>query len=103
MIRVNGEEWAIKLVPPSHPRLRTPEGTQALGCCDDVLKTIFINSALHPSRMQQVLCHEITHAAMYSYDVPISDPMEEVVADLMSAYGAEIISLTNMVSNRLRL
>jgi hypothetical protein len=53
--------------------------------------------------MQQVLCHEITHAAMYSYDVPISDPMEEVVADLMSAYGAEIISLTNMVSNRLRL
>ena len=103
MIRVNGEGWDVCLVPPNHPSLTTPEGTQALGCCDDIVKTIFISDALHPSRMRKVLCHELTHAAMYSYDVALPDPEEEMLADLVSTYGDEIISLTNMVSNKMKL
>jgi hypothetical protein len=43
MIFINGEGWRIKIVSPSHPALLTPEGTIALGCCDDNVKTIFIN------------------------------------------------------------
>lgn len=103
MITVNGEGWKIQLVPPNHPGLTTPEGTQALGCCDDWLKTIFINDTLHPTRMRKVLCHELTHATMYSYDILIPDPEEEMLADLVSSYGDEIISLTNMVSRKLKL
>ena len=103
MIIVNGEGWDICLVPHYHASLTTPEGTQALGCCDDYTKTIYIDETLHPIRLQQVLCHEITHAAMYSYDVPISDPEEEMLATLMSIYGAEIVGLTNMVSHKLKL
>jgi len=53
--------------------------------------------------MRKVLCHELTHAAMYSYDVAIPDPEEEMLADLVSTYGDEIISLTNMVSNKMKL
>jgi len=40
---------------------------------------------------------------MYSYDVPISDPEEEMLATLMSIYGAEIVGLTNMVSHKLKI
>lgn len=103
MITVNGEGWGVCLVPPYDSSLTTPEGTQALGCCDDITKTIFISNALHPSRMRKVLCHELTHAAMYSYNVDIPDPEEEVLADLVASYGDEIISLTNMVSKKLKL
>ena len=103
MIHVNGEGWDICLVPPGHPNLTTPEGTQALGCCDDTIKTIVISNALHPGRMRQVLCHELTHAAMYSYDVPITDPEEELLAELVSSFGKEIVSLTDMVSHRLKI
>lgn len=103
MIFVNGERWDICLVPSYHPSLTTPEGTQALGCCDDTVKTIFINQTLHPSRIRKVLCHELTHAAMYSYDIPIPDPEEEMLAELVSTFGDEIISLTNMVSQKMKL
>ena len=103
MIFVNGEGWDIRLVPSSHPGLTTPEGTQALGCCDDIRKTIYIDETLHPSRMRKILCHEITHAAMYSYNIEIPDPEEEMLAELVSSYGHEIVSLTNKISNKLKL
>jgi hypothetical protein len=40
---------------------------------------------------------------MYSYDIPITDPEEELLAELISSFGDEIISLTNMVSKKMRL
>lgn len=103
MIMVNGEGWRICVVSPNHPGLTTPEGTQALGCCDDISKTIYLSDALHPSRMRKVLCHELTHAAMYSYDIAIPDLEEEVFADLVATYGDEIMTLTNMVAHRMKL
>jgi hypothetical protein len=33
---------------------------------------------------------------MYSYNVPLSFEAEEMMADLISTYGSEIISLTHM-------
>jgi hypothetical protein len=53
--------------------------------------------------MRKVLCHEITHAAMYSYNIEIPDPEEEMLAELVSSYGHEIVSLTNKISNKLKL
>ena len=41
--------------------------------------------------MKKVLCHEITHAAMFSYNVNLSLEQEELVADLISTYGEEIV------------
>lgn len=99
MIKINGEIWRVRLVPPYHPGLASPNGP-ALGCCNDITKTIYLNNTLTPSQLEKVLCHEITHAAMYSYDVDISDRTEEIVADLISTYGNEIISLSNMFYNR---
>lgn len=102
MIQVNGEGWDICLVPPHHPSLTTPEGTQALGCCDDTVKTIFISNGLHPSRLRKVLCHELTHAAMYSYDINISDPEEEILAEIISTFGDEIMLLTDITTKKIK-
>jgi hypothetical protein len=76
-------------------------GNPAIGCCDDNVKTIFISNILTQREMKKVLCHEIVHAAMYSYDVPITDYAEEIVADLIATYGNEIMSLTHMTYDKM--
>jgi hypothetical protein len=45
--------------------------------------------------IKKVLCHEIVHASMTSYRVKLSHRDEELVADIISTYGEEIIELTN--------
>jgi hypothetical protein len=45
--------------------------------------------------VEKVLTHEVTHAAMFSYNVNLSYRQEEIVAMLMDTYGHEIINLTN--------
>ena len=100
MIKINGELWRVRIVPPQHPALYR-NGNPALGCCDDVVKTIFISNILTQREMKKVLCHEMVHAAMYSYDVPITDYVEEIVADLIATYGNEIMSLTHMTYDKM--
>lgn len=100
MIRINGELWRVRLVPPQHPILYR-NGNPALGCCDDITKTIYISNILSQRGMKKVLCHEIVHAAMYSYDVDISDYVEEIVADLIATYGNEIMTLTHMTYDKM--
>ena len=100
MIKINGELWRVRIVPPQHPALYR-NGNPALGCCDDIVKTIFISNILTQREMKKVLCHEMVHAAMYSYDVPITDYVEEIVADLIASYGNEIMSLTHMTYDKM--
>lgn len=100
MIKINGELWRVRIVPPQHPALYR-NGNPAFGCCDDIVKTIFISNILTQREMKKVLCHEMVHVAMYSYDVPITDYVEEIVADLIATYGNEIMSLTHMTYDKM--
>lgn len=52
--------------------------------------------------MKRVLCHEITHAAMFSYKIELTIEQEELLADLIATYGQEIIDITNSIFNRLK-
>ena len=79
MIKINGKLWRVRLVPPQHPVLYR-NGNPAVGCCDDTTKTIYISNAVSQEFMKKILCHEMVHAAMYSYNVPMSDAVEEIVA-----------------------
>ena len=96
MIKINGEIWRVRLVSSYHPMLVMPNGHFALGCCDDITKTIYISNTLSKEKMKKVLCHEIVHASMYSHDVNITDDIEEIVADLFSTFGQEIVTLSNL-------
>ena len=102
MIIINGEKWRVRLVSPFHPFLTAHRDTPAIGCCDDITKTICVSNALSPQMIKKVLCHEIVHAAMYSYNVDLSYQEEELVADLISTYGDEIMTLTHLTYDKFK-
>ena len=102
MIEINGEEWRILKVSPLHPSLKRSDGTYTIGCCDDLTKCIYINENLNEEYFKKVLCHELTHAAMYSYNMDLTYEQEEVLADIIATYGQEIIDITNLLFSRLK-
>lgn len=79
------------------------DGSYAIGACDDPLKTIFISNELESPLIKKVVCHEITHAAMFSYDIELSFEQEELLADLMATYGSEIIEVTNQIFTKMKI
>lgn len=102
MLNINGEDWRVVLVSPDHPALIRSDGTNTLGVCDDILKTIYINDQLSDEYTKKVLCHELTHAAMFSYNVILTIEQEELLADIIATYGQEIIHMTNLIFKRLK-
>lgn len=101
MFQINGEWWKVVLASTIHPKLFRSDGSLAIGSCDDESKTIYINENLSSTRMRKVLCHEITHAAMFSYNVELNVQQEELLADLIATYGQEIIDITNKIFTRM--
>ena len=69
MININGEGWRVLLVSANHPELRRNDGTYSIGVCNDNHKSIYIYEFLEPNMMKKVLAHELTHAAMFSYNI----------------------------------
>lgn len=105
MFIINGEAWRLVLVSPHHYALRRDDGSFALGMCYDQNKTIYLSEELEesPRLFKKVLCHEITHAAMFSYNVSLDYSQEELLADLIATYGEEIVDVTNRIFSRLNL
>lgn len=101
MVNINGETWKILLVSPYHPSLQRPNGSFSIGCCDDNTKSIYINEDVNEIYLKKVLCHELVHACMYSYNIELNDQQEEILADLVATYGHEIINITNLIFTRL--
>ena len=73
MFEINGEYWYIEFVHPRDKILMRADGVLTVGVCDDFTKTIYISEAIYGSFFRKVLCHEIVHAAMFAYDVTLTD------------------------------
>lgn len=97
MFYINGEYWKIVAVPANDESLYRSDGGLTVGVCDDNNKTIYLSNELEGAFLKKVLCHEITHAAMFSYNVFLTIFQEELVADLMATYGEQIIDITDDV------
>lgn len=102
MLNINGVGWKILLVSPTHPMLMRSDGTFTYGSCDNGTRCIYINDKIDSSLMKRVLCHEITHAEMFSYETDLTLEQEELLADLIATYGQEIISITNNIFKQLK-
>ena len=102
MFNINGVDWKIKLVSSNHPKIIRNNGSAALGSCDDNTKTIYISELVSREKLKKVLCHEITHAAMFSYGIILTIDQEELVADLIAIYGEEIIQITNKIFKKIK-
>ena len=101
MFLINDTYWKLAFVSPDFPLLQRESGEYSIGACDNLTRTIYINETLRDKLLKKVLCHEITHAAMFSYNVSLTPEQEELIADLISTYGEEIIYITNKVFNKL--
>lgn len=101
MFIINGVNWKLAYVSPNFPLLRRMNGEYTIGACDNLTRTIYINEMLTGSLLKKVLCHEIVHAAMFSYNVGLTIEQQELVADLISTYGEEIIYITNKIFSKL--
>ena len=99
---INGQIWHLSIVPPTFPKLLTSSGNFTLGSCDNNTKTIYIADGLSDFKFRKVLCHELTHAAMFSYDVELTLDQEELLADIISTYGYEIVYITNKVFRKIK-
>ena len=102
MFIVNNEYWRIQFAPWGSQVLIRPNGELALGMCDSNTHTIYIADWLDSDTTRRVLCHEVTHAAMFSYGIRLTYDEEELVADIISTFGEEIISITNRVFHALK-
>lgn len=102
MLNINGEDWKLFFTSPIHPVLIRSDGSLTIGACDNKTKSIYINETLDAHLMKKVLCHELTHAAMFSYGIELSIEQEELLADLIATYGQEIINMTNSIFKRLK-
>lgn len=102
MFTINGEKWLVKFEQPSAEIFITEDGFRTIGVCDDVTKTIHLANSLRGKFLKKVLCHELVHAAMFSYNIKLEYEQEELLANLIATYGEEIIQITNDVFKRLR-
>ena len=99
---INEYIWTLKIVPPTFPMLLTSSGNFTLGCCDNNTKIIYIADVLSDFKFRKVLCHELTHAAMFSYQVNLTLDQEELLANIISTYGHEIVYITNKVFRKIK-
>ena len=88
MFSVNGIKWKEVFVPSDADCL---EG--AVAVCDNNTKTIYV---------REDFAQELTHAAMFSYDIHLSLKQEELLADLLATYGEEIIVKANELFERIK-
>ena len=89
-------------MPPDDELLRRKDGGYTIGVCDDSFKTIFVATGLSEKLLKKVLCHEIVHAAMFSYNVELSLEQEELIADLVASYGEEMIEVTDQMFKKIK-
>ncbi len=102
MFTINNENWLIKFIAPADRMFRVKDGSYTVGACDDITKTIYLANNLKGDFLYKVLCHEIVHAAMFSYNVDLTHEQEELLANIIATYGEEIIKITNDMFKRLR-
>lgn len=103
MFQINGEKWFIKFTNPDHPVFIMPNNEYTIGVCEDRTKTIYLSNKLRGNLLKKVLCHELVHAAMFSYNVELDLNQEELLANIIATYGEEIIQKTNEIFKRLHI
>lgn len=102
MFEINNEIWHLAFVPAYSSILIRNDGMLTVGMCDDRTKTIYISEEIYGDFFKEVLCHEIVHAAMFSYDVMLTEDQEELIAQVIAEFGEEIIDITNQLFYKLR-
>lgn len=98
---IGNQVWNLYFLPPYYDIFITDSGRLTVGVTDRSTHEVFIANNLHPDFEWKVLCHELCHVSMCVYNVRLSVEQEEVIADLIATYGAEILDVTNRIFGKL--
>lgn len=90
---INNNLWLLKFTHPESPNLKMSNGKQVLGMCDNNIKTIFIANDQTGYKTEHIICHEITHAICFEYNITIPYGLEEDLCNFMANHGKEIIHI----------
>lgn len=100
MININGVIWNIIFISPYSNLLKRSDGSVTVGMTDCDTKMICIADNVYGEFLRKVLCHELTHAYIYSYGIFLDIAQEEMVCDLLATYARDIIRITDEVYKR---
>jgi Zn-dependent peptidase ImmA (M78 family) len=97
VVRINNNLWRIVFTYPQNPNLRMSDGRQVLGLCDNNIKTIFIADNQSDYKTEHILCHEITHAICFEYDIYLDYEMEEWLCNFMADHIREVVEILDTI------
>lgn len=93
MFEINGRQWDIIFVNPRSEKLRRSDGSLTVGVTDGNDNCVYISNMIFGNFLRKVICHELCHCFMMSYNIHIPIKKEEFLADWISVYGTELIYL----------
>ena len=100
MVRINNNLWRIQFTYPQSPNLCMSNGKQVLGMCDNNIKTIFIADNQTDAKTEHILCHEVTHAICFEYDIHLDYELEEWLCNFMADHIRETVSIVDTILNK---
>lgn len=90
---INNRDWEIVFVPPSSGKLCRSDGSRTVGVTDGNDGCVYLSDMLAGKFLRKVICHELCHCFMMSYDITIPIEQEEFLADWISVYGEDLVYL----------
>ena len=90
---INNRPWYIKFVSAVSSNLRRSDGSLTVGVTDGNDNCVYLSDLLSGAFLQKVLCHELCHCFMMSYNISIPIEQEEFLADWISIHGEDLIYL----------
>ena len=90
---INNRPWYIKFVSAASSNLRRSDGSLTVGVTDGNDNCVYLSDLLSGAFLKKVLCHELCHCFMMSYNISIPIEQEEFLADWISIYGEDLIYL----------
>lgn len=101
-IEINGIIWRVQFVKPSDTRLLMPTG-YTIGVTDLDVHKIYISNNLTDEMLERCVLHELCHAIIYSYGLPIDVQDEECVCQVMEVFSDDVEDLADQIYEQLTI
>ena len=101
LFEINGILWELYFVDSMSDKLIRNDGSRTIGMTELDTNSVYIANNLSPEFEWKVICHEVVHCAMFSYNIYLTVHEEELIADLIATYGMEIIEIADKIFSRL--
>lgn len=90
---INNRLWNVKFVNAASEKLHRSDGSLTVGVTDGNDNCVYLSDLLSGELLKKVLCHELCHCFMMSYNISIPIEQEEFLADWISIHGEDLIYL----------